>query len=320
MQILDILNNNTATQQTDNTHGIVVYPRIHCFSLDLSKKAGFIKHGAFGFSINGLPITIKAELSSQDNIRCNIDISSIDYLIHPDKLRENLGVTDHWQISINCNSPLIRNHIGIGISTQINGGAVLACARASQVNLTINNLFQLGVGNTSTLGLKLLFHPGMILETGLSNETQPSTIVYDFADFPFFSIVAIPKQFLSISGDLENSFYDSILPDPANVSDEIAYEVFEKMIPATVEQRFEAFLGAMNNICRLGTKPVEESIQPEIVTKELARLRSLFGFAAVSSMGPTIYSFSVTNPSQALKALSTQHFEYLVFPPRRQNA
>lgn len=317
MDVFDLAKESAGIEEgMDGRRKLVVYPRVHCFSLDLSEKYGFMKHGSFGFSIDSLPITIEVNKSTHDDLRCDIDIKSIDKRIDFDDLRDKLGVNDNWSVEVRGGSQLVRNHVGIGISTQLGGGIMLACAKVSGMNLGADDLFEMGIGSTSTLGLKLLMRPGMVVETGLVKKGRLSTTVYNISSFPFFTIVAIPKHSISVSGQMEDDFYDRILPDADDVPDRIAYEVFERMLPAICEKNFDLFMDAVSVACRLGTKPAEEAIQSRETIGELNRLRSLFGFAAISSLGPTIYSFSLEDPTRTLAGLICEEFRYVVLSPR----
>ncbi len=306
---------------------LVVYPRIHAFSLDLSVLCGIIKHGAFGFSLTDFPIYVNTRINSNGKDRivsCGCNVSVLDYDFNLDLLRKFIGVEDFYDIEIKV-SKNVREHIGLGCSTQIYSAVLLCCAKNSGINLNIQDLFSLGVGHSSTLGLNLVFNPGYIIETGVVFENKVETVsncIYKFNDFPFYSIVGIPKTANSISGSLENDFWDNLLPDKPEESLKIAYQVFQNMVPGIVTKNFDQFISSLSNIVSMGTKPFETRIQPQRTINLLQYLKQEFGFAAVSSMGPSVYTFSDKNPRNLVEKLNEYFadFNFIIIKPKVEHA
>ncbi len=315
--------------ELDGFCSLKVYPRIHMFSLDLSLVSGIIKHGSMGLSIDNLPITINVSRSSVDNdsLESNIDLGSIDVVADLDKLRQYINEANYYSIQVNCNQTL-KNHTGIGISTQISGGILLCCAKLSGKTLSQYDLFMLGIGHISTLGLNLLFNPGFILETGCriaSDNTglvinqglsihheKPASTIYRINNFPFYTIIAVPIKLQSMFGEVEKNFWDNVFPDKEESSYKISYEVIDNIIPGIIEEDYDVFINGMKSVTAVGTKPLEEHIQANIVKKMLNRMKKEFGFASVSSMGPAIYCFSKTNPEKQVRELNNKekNFNY----------
>lgn len=309
-----------------------VYPRLHMFSADLSLSSGILKHGSMGFSLMNLPITVRVALSDslEDVIGGNVNIELLDYRVNLDSLRKHIGGTDYWNVTIEAAHGIFE-HTGIGVSTQVSGAIFIACAKFSGFELKIDDLFRLGVGHYSTLGLNLLFNPGFLFEVGcrpVSDETAPVVnpqysklhelpvkYALKVSRFPFYTIVCIPAQKGIVYGQVEDDFWASIPPDSTAVAHEVVYEIYERIMPSIVEADFDTFIAAMKTVTAIGTKPIEESVQSDATKTALNNLRSIFGFAAVSSMGPTLYSFSATDPADKLKAVSENLYTIYSYAP-----
>ena len=271
---------------------INIYPRIHFFSLDLSNNDGFIRHGSMGCSIKKAPILVKITKSLKDEIYSNIDISKIDNKIDFTKIRNFLDVDTHWNINIEATDRSIKNHVGIGLSTQVECAILWGCAMLLNKKLNIVDLYEYGIGRTSTLGLKLFFNPGLIIEFGLKAQNNIDTTVYDIKNFPFNIDLFIPKNEYSLSGESEDKFWDKILPTSALSSYKISYDILYKLIPSIINVDFDTFSRTINQINSIGTKKYEEAIQHKKTTVLINECRKISSAAAISSMGPTTYLFT----------------------------
>lgn len=313
----------------------VVYPRIHMFPIDLSLISGIIKNGGFGCSLKNMPITIsvKKSDSSQDvlHIDGGVDVENLDYTVDFDKLRSYIKSGDHYNVKISAGK-FLREHTGLGTSTQIIGGVYACCAKLSGSDLKIRDIYNLGLGHNSALGLNLLFNPGMLFEVGtkitedndgviakpnLSQKRETiANSVYRINTFPFYVITAIPKLASSITNELGDAFLDDItFPVKESDSYRIIYNIFEKIIPSIVESDYLSFLSAMQENISLGTKAAEEEYESKDTKDMLKQMRTIFGFAAVSSLGPSLYSFSENDPVEEMSRLNSQGYDFLVYSP-----
>lgn len=313
--------NTTNSLPFINTDGLksslVVYPRLHFFSLDLSDYIGILKHGSFGMSLQDFPITITCTTSSDtDHIVLNNNTKqyNLDYKIDFHSLRKKIGCNQFFSVNVYLPKE-IQEHTGIGISTQVVGGIYLLCAKHCGVNLSINDLFDMGVGHVSTLGLNLLFNPGMIIENGVSYKNmieRPVNAITLIEDFPFWTVVAVPKDLQSLSAKLEDDFWDGILPEPVEVTKSVYREFYGECVPAILENDFDTFVASIDKIVRMGSKAQEEAIQSDGTKQILSELRKKFGCAGVSSMGPTVYSFSQTDPTKDLESIQNEQYTFYV--------
>jgi predicted sugar kinase len=169
MEIIYTRNMNPDYTVADDNVRLKVYPRVHMFTFDLSLISGILKHGSLGYSLKDMPIevTVRKSLTGNDTIKAvgNVNITELDFKIDFDLLRAYIKSDDHYEVTVFIDQS-IREHTGLGLSTQILGGVYLCSAKISGVELKINDLFRMGIGHYSALGLNLLFNPGMIFEMG----------------------------------------------------------------------------------------------------------------------------------------------------------
>lgn len=313
----------------------IVYPRIHMFPIDLSLISGIIKNGGFGYSLKNMPIeiSVKKSNSPQDTVHIEggVDVENLDYTIDFDRLRSYINSKDHYSVRITAGR-FLREHTGLGTSTQIIGGVYACSAKLSGTDLKIRDLYNLGLGHNSALGLNLLFNPGMIFEVGtkitedsdgiiakpdLSQKKETiANSVYKVNAFPFHVIIAVPKQASSVTNEFGDAFFDEVtLPVKKNDSYRIVYNIFERIIPSIVELDYRGFLSAMQENISLGTKAAEEEYESEVTKGVLKQIRAVFGFAAVSSLGPALYSFSEYDPVEEMSKLDSPDYDFLVYSP-----
>ena len=335
MEIVNTTNTEPDYVIAEDSVMLTIYPRIHMFTFDLSLISGILRHGSMGFSLKNMPITVTVEDNSEfhrdEIISANqLRMNELDFNVDLDKLRQYIGSSDYYKITINKNI-YARAHSGLGLSTQILGAVYLTCAKLSKRSLNKTDLFKLGLGHYSTLGLSLLFTPGLIFEMGvkksdvnhglvieptLSKQYEtPANTVINIQDFPFYTTVVIPKESVSISGKYEIDFWDKSLPDSDMDSYKNVYNVFENIIPSINEGDFKVFAKNLNENIKRGSKPLEEKVQSNRTKEVLEVLRDAFDFAAVSSLGPSLYAFSENNPTDIVKNIDIDDYMIFVYGP-----
>jgi len=335
MEIIHTTHIEPAYVVTDDSVALTVYPRIHMFTFDLSLISGVLRHGSLGYSLKNMPITItvennsefqKDEIVSTNQLRMN----ELDFKVNFDKLRHYIGSTDYYRVKIDKNV-YARAHSGLGLSTQILGAVYLACAKLSKTSLKKTDLFKLGLGHYSALGLSLLFTPGLIFEMGVKEADEneglviepslsekheaPTNTIIKVNEFPFYTTVLIPKESVSISGTYEIDFWNKSLPDNDIDSYKTIYNIFENIIPSIVEGDFKVFTKNLNENIKRGSKPLEEKVQSDRTKEVLQTLRDTFDFAAVSSLGPTLYAFSENDPTDVVRDLEIGDYMIFVYAP-----
>ena len=300
---------------------VVTYPRVHMFSLDLSLLNGNMKSGSMGCSLINYPIIVNARFTTKEDIiqskfnNLNIKIKNIII-----EFRKKEKTTSFYKININT-PDILRSHIGLGSSTSVCAGILMALYKLEKIQFNINYLLYYGVGTQSACSSKLLLNPGFIIEYGYDISTIGGVCLhkelYDyrekfskelisFSNYGWYMVVAIPKKLTSISGELEKTFWDKHYPDDVINTLKINYFVSQMIFPGILNNNFQIFIDGMSKVTKIGTKSIEEKIQSTKTKDCLKLLRKQLGFAAVSSLGPTVYSFT-NNPKYTLPEID----EYL---------
>jgi len=280
-----------------------------------------------GMTLMDFPIKISTRLTANsDNIAADF-VDDVGPLL--DEVRKRLKKPNlFWDIEIDM-PPVVGRHTGLGTTTQIMGAVALCAAKTAGVEFSYADLFNLGIGYASALGLSLLFQPGFVIESGykISDKESggcrmypdkynvyqmPTGAVLSLSKVKWSLLLAIPKDAQSLSGKVEDEFWDKVLPDSLESTYRITYNVLEKIIPGLICDDYNEFLAGMQEATKNGTKPSEESIQNPRTKEVLDTLRKDYGFAAISSLGPTVYAFSDKVLSQeALKKLESNRGEFI---------
>lgn len=294
-----------------------VYPRVHMFSFDLSLFQGNMSSGSMGFSLFDQPTKIIVEKNSVDKIIGATESIENQIKKYLKLLRNTLHKSDRSDcLKITIEIPnTFRHHTGLGLTTQVTGGVVLATAEVYGKIMSPKDLFNIGIGRVSALGINLIYNPGFIMEFGYKiDETNtvnahpglyvhnesPSGSLLNINELPWSAVVAIPKSTISLSGNIEDDFWSNLYPDTIKSSREISYAVFNYITPALISNDFNLFIEGLVLATETGTKPAEESIQNLDTKAMLDEMREVFGFAAISSLGPAIFSFVRTGDFENL--------------------
>lgn len=308
---------------------ITVYPRIHMCGLDMSLQSGILRSGSMGFSLTTIPVKICVERADKDTIISNFSGGDNNLRHLLSDLRNYLPTDAHWSVSITY-PPTFRPHIGIGSSTQVAGGMLHCAARCLGIKLRCEDLFAMGMGSASMLGLSLLHAPGFIIEHGYARSDKthgrilqpklyrdydaPTYSLLHITDCPWYAVIGIPRTFESLSGQSEHDFWLEHLPGDTETARSTTYAIMMDCIPGLIEQDFTKFVGGIRTIINQGTKPHEENLQHESTTQILQLLREKFSLATVSSLGPTVYAFSEHDPSEFVASLPTSDYQFIVMP------
>ena len=286
----------------------IVYPRVHMFSMDLSLFNGNMKSGSLGCSIWDYPIKIIVTTSPSDTITGDLSYLHDKIRTIIDSFRRQENIFNQTYLVQIQSPPEVREHIGVGVTTQILAGTIEALYEFNQKTFDIDKLLLFNVGRSSACSAQLSLHPGFILEQGYNiNNTgvclHPDLYswkenfekhYYSFDQCDWFLVLAIPTNSISLSGQLEKTFWKQFYPNNNIDALKICYMVFQELMPAIYTKNFPRFITAMRQITNNSSKRAEEHIQNRITKKCLTSMRRRFGFATISSLGPTIYAFSPT--------------------------
>lgn len=315
--------------ELNGTISMVTYPRVHMFSLDLSDMSGSLKSGSMGVSLTNFPVRVSAQIISKKRDAIpDAFVRELAPLL--ENLRKKLQRQDvYWEVTVDMPA-IVGRHTGLGTTTQITGAVALCAAKTVGVDFNYIDLFGLGIGYSSALGLNLLFKPGFIIENGykVTDSDLDGRKMYDkynvrqvpvgsmlnLSSVNWHLLLAIPRNAQSLSGKIEDDFWDKILPDSIESTHRITYSVLEKIIPSIITDDYNEFIAGMEVATMYGTKPKEESIQNQKTKEVLSAIRGKYKFAAISSLGPTVYSFSETEPKQDdLENFKNEHGDFLFY-------
>lgn len=286
-----------------------------------------MKSGSMGFSIPTSPTKIKINFSNKnhDEIIFNKENTKLQDGVFKllAKFKKTTNTNTKYTIIIEL-PDTFKHHQGLGLTTQILGSVLMCLYKINSLDFNINILLQYNIGNRSGLGARLLLSPNFIIEMGYKPSQNGFDLHPEFYDTkelfedsiftikncPWQAIIAIPHKDTSLSGRQEQKFSEITLPDNPKNAFLTTYQVFHNIIPSLLENDFQRFINSLQIITALGNKAAEEKIQSQNTQQALKVMRKSFGFAAISSLGPTIYSFT-NQANYTLPILDNYHIHVI---------
>jgi beta-ribofuranosylaminobenzene 5'-phosphate synthase len=195
-------------------------------------------------------------------------------------------------------------HSGLGTTTAVRF-AVLKCLQALEPPPQPKPHHEYKIGLASGVGLLAYTFGGLVVDGGfpflagqsiarheLSRNTNAPLVAR--AAFPpeWRVILAVPVDDLGVSGEEEFQFFEQHVPIAVECSKSIAFDILMALLPSLHESNFQIFISSMKSITSSGFKSFEEALLNPRGRDALNEMRDHFGFAAVSSLGPALYSFS----------------------------
>lgn len=283
-----------------------------------------------GISVPALPIEVTVK-QVRDADKLPVEYEN-DLAGAFERLRSILDKDIYWEVDV---SGRVFRHAGLGSTTQVVGAALIAAAAIAGKKLDFEDLFQLGVGRVSVVGLTLLYEPGCIIEFGYSsssNDENGKYVRHPLLEGLFQKpagvgvrlmppsnwtvILAVPKNRHSLSGELEDDFWSQHLPTSVYPSMEVSYATLMQIMPGVVAGNFGEVREGLVAAHAQGTKLVEEELQDDQTKRLISDFRRRYQFAGVTSLGPATYTLLEGAPSLAeMRSLACQHdeFEFVTF-------
>jgi len=271
--------------------------RIHINSIDLNGTSHRCC-GGIGFAVQEPVIRLQVDAANKNEILTSHGVEGeefVDLVRNVEKFEPHLRV-----LEIESERP----HIGLGSLTQLKLSVLKAVRLLKNEYMDETSIpSSLRIGATSGIGFGAFLYGGFIIDGGYRVDLntrnsingegigRPAPIIARH-ELPkeWGVLLAVPKTLQSISGVDEEEFFASITPIKKSETREIAYSILLGLLPAIREANFAAFLGSLNDICQMGSKPHEirlnSSCHPII-----SSLKTIFGFGGLSSLGPTCYTF-----------------------------
>jgi beta-ribofuranosylaminobenzene 5'-phosphate synthase len=283
------------------------FPRLHIGLLDLG-QATPRKYGGAGFSLDGYPIEIHANMSAKKTTIGGLD--ELDAVA-----REQISLVIHRFQSLvpNCQFDINfvdipSQHIGFGTKTALLLGVLKALDCAAGSALGDSTLQQLsGRGGTSGIGVNAFFRGGFIVDLGHpaqggndaygpSSVGEPLTIppVACRLDIPpnwnFDLILADGRMW---SGAREVRFFKETTPISKDEVFESISVMYHGVLPAVMENRLAVLRQSVDRLHEIGFKGKELAAQTDLVRRTYTALRTMPNcVVGLSSLGPLLYVIS----------------------------
>ena len=287
--------------------------RIHINSIDMNGFSGRCC-GGLGFALDSPRLKISVKHEGKDSFIGN----------YPDKLknitekiRSFYNIKDKFEVKV---LEEILEHKGLGSETQLFFSLATAILKLSNIKKGTDEIGDdLNLSGVSGIGYGAFKYGNFIVDSGyvlgktkkdfVSHSILLPKIIYH-GNIPdnWKILLVIPKNVTSISSDEENQFFEIYTPVPIDEVKEISYYTLMGVIPAIEEANFNQFIKSLNIITKLGTKKAELMINKQITEGILKKLNDYFGFGALSSLGPTCYTFIDTNNTTVDLASLKQEF------------
>ena len=277
--------------------------RIHINSIDMNGFTGRCC-GGLGFALKNPVLTIKVEESNKDIFNGK----------YPDKIKKVANeIRFYYKINKKLKITILKEiaeHKGLGSETQLYFALATAITILAGLYKTPDNIAtDLKLSGVSGIGYGAFKYGNFIVDTGymlgknkkdfVAHSIVPPKIVYN-CNIPnnWRVLLFIPKHVISLSKQEEDSFFAMYTPVPESEVKDIAYYTLMGIIPAIEENNFDMFIKSLNVITKLGTKKAELKINEKTTDKILKKINMRFGFAGLSSLGPTCYTFIDTKKTK----------------------
>jgi len=282
--------------------------RLHLYSLDLSGESGE-RAGGVGISVPTWPIEIEvAALRDRDEDSFSPELEDeVTPIVNAVRSRINSGCA----VSVTTRSRLLR-HKGLGSTTQVRALSALATwSVLAQTTPTFADLLSIDILDAgSCVGLTLMGFPGLTIDFGFlisdqrldqtwvphlrqpSLHRKPQGLALHLADPPPWYVVVALTPVSGLSGAAEVEFYSLHLPLDHATAAETCYVTLMDLLPACATGDLIRARAALDAISSLPIKADEVMIQSAATHIALSAMRHRFGFSALSSIGPAVYSIT----------------------------
>lgn len=220
----------------------------------------------------------------------------------------------------------IPRHVGLGSGTQTILALGLATSRLYGLDLTIEEMARMfDRAKMSGAGYWLFQKGGLVVDGGKTSSSKPPPLLFRY-DFPdaWRILLAIPTtEGLGLHSRVEEESISKIRTEPDR---DASSTVLMKLLPSLVEEDFEEFTGAIEELDRATSmffKDVQSGTYHPL-SKNVVELFRRVGVNGVgqSSWGPTIYGFLKKNEVEEVtkKLPPVNGFKYLVTSARNSGA
>jgi len=286
---------------------------------------GILSSGGLGFSIKYAPMTV--EVSYVDGEKSNVvdgfSPDRVESIISNLHTRHNIPEKG-WHVSVEQD---LNPHIGLGSTTQIEAQILASCFRiALAKEPKYQDFISTAIGIESGIGLKCFLKNGFHIDFGYwrnmnritkinSAEAVTESLYHRLPD-EWKVLLIVPKEYTSVSGSIEQGFWDKILPIDISEAYKISFYTLMGVIPSILEKNFNNFIESLKLVTGNGTKPFEVALNQKYINAVYEDVNKELGFCGLSSLGPTCYTFieSSNDWSRQINRLKEKHkdFQFII--------
>lgn len=272
--------------------------RIHINSIDMNGFSGR-GCGGLGFALDNPELKLSVSIIDNDK-----DIIKSKYndkvKLFVENINKKYGLNKHYKIVIDneCDE-----HTGLGSETQLILSLASAILKLNNIDQSVDDIvLKLQLAGVSGIGYGAYKYGNFVVDSGyimgdnkkdfVSHSSIPPKILVNYnVPTTWKVLLVIPKKIVSISSEEEDKFFSMYTPVPEKEVKEICYYTFMGVLPAILENNFDEFIKSLKKITKIGTKKAELKINEKNTKDILIKLENMFGFSALSSLGPTCYTF-----------------------------
>ena len=271
--------------------------RIHINSIDMNGFSGR-GCGGLGFALKDPNLEIYVSIINSDKHQVEaIYNDKIESFL--EKINCTYKLNSYYKVVVKSEAI---EHTGLGSETQMIFALASAILKLHHKRVNVDDIaLKLQLAGVSGIGYGAFKYGNFVVDSGyimgenkkdfVSHSKIPPKIIFN-SNLPsnWKVLLITPKKVTSISDEEEDKFFAMYTPVPEDEVKQICYHTFMGVLPAILEKNYDNFIKSLKIITKLGTKKAELKIN-ELNTKDiLDKLDNLYGFSALSSLGPTCYT------------------------------
>ncbi len=228
-------------------------------------------------------------------------------------------------------------HVGLGSTTQLLLSSAKALTLLNGVNMNAFELAEMvGRGGTSGIGVRVFEEGGFVIDfghalelkgrplpSGASLTTPPPSIRLRFPE-SWRVIMVFPEEGGPYDEKKEVNVFLEKTPLEPTECDRVSRIVLMMLIPSIITEDLDLFGKAVDALQSVGFKKIENDIQGLEVKEVMRVVKSVVGFAGLSSMGPLVYTVVESDKVRMVKSkierMVPEGFKVIASPPDNEGA
>ena len=228
--------------------------RLHLGLLDMNGGLGRL-YGSIGVAIEGANVVLEASWQNAGEVN-ELVVDGLEQervTTYAKYFLERHALPGKVHLNLRASIPA---HVGLGSGTQLALAVSAALTHLSGLKLSVTELgLTMKRGVHSGIGIATFQHGGFVVDGGHpiagSRQSVPPVIFHHPVPEDWFFVIAIPKARPGLSGDDEQSAFQTLPPAPAPLVEKICRLLVMKMLPALVEHDIVQFGQALTQIQQL---------------------------------------------------------------------